>query len=106
MSFYHWKQMTQPILFGLHGVMVIRHLHIRSAQYATNGIPVPLFRGVAPIYVAADSSLPAGYDVQYDYQSGLLRVYRWDGTAWGEASSIPQDFNFRVLFIYETVKAS
>jgi len=106
MNFYRWRILTGPILFGLQGVLILRNLRIDHTQFSGESIPVPLYRGARPVYVAVDSALPAGYDAQYDYDTGELTLYRWDGSAWGSANSIPNTINLRVLLIYETVRAS
>ena len=106
MNFYRWRILTGPIPFGLQGVLVLRSLQVDHTLYDGDSIPVPLFRGARPVYVAVDSSLPAGYDVRYDYDAGTLTIYRWDGTQWTPASAIEDTLGLRVLMIYEKVRAS
>jgi hypothetical protein len=106
MSSYRWRILTGPILFGLQGILVLRGLRIDHTLFGGDPIPVPLFRGARPVYVAVDSALPAGYDAQYDYDTGELILYRWDGTSWLSANAIEDTINLRVLFIYETLRAS
>ena len=106
MNFYRWRILTGPILFGLQGVLVLRSLRIDHTLFSGESIPVPLLRGARPVYVAVDSALPAGYDAQYNYDTGELTLYQWDGSAWVRANSIPDTLNLRVLMIYETVRAS
>jgi hypothetical protein len=36
----------------------------------------------------------------------LLTLYRWNGSDWVVPDSIPNAFNLRVLFVYETLRAS
>ena len=106
MNFYRWRILTGPILFGLQAVFILRGLRIDHTLFNGGAIPIPLFHGVRPVYVAVDSALPAGYDVQYNYDAGMLTLYQWDGIDWFVPDSIPNTFNLRVLFIYETVRAS
>jgi hypothetical protein len=106
MNAYRWRMLTSPVLFGLQGVLILRNLRIDHTLFNGEPIPVPLYRGARPVYVAVDSALPAGYDVQYDYDAGTLILYQWDGTGWFTPDSIPNTFNLRVLLIYETVRAS
>jgi len=106
MNAYRWRTLTSPILFGLQGVLVLRNLRIDRTLFSGGAIPVPLYRGARPVYVAVDSALPAGYDAQYDYDTGELTLYRWNGTDWVAADTIPDTLNLRVLMIYETVHAS
>jgi len=106
MNFYRWRILTGPILFGLQAVFILRGLRIDHTLFTGGVIPVPLFRGVRPVYVAVDSALPAGYDIRYDYDAGTLTLYRWNGTDWVPANSITNTLNLRVLFIYETMRAS
>ena len=106
MNAHRWRILTGPILFGLQGVLVLRSLRIDHTQFSGELIPVPLYRGALPVYVAVDSALPAGYDAQYNYDTGSLMLYKWDGLGWDVAETIPNTFNLRVLFIYETVRAS
>ena len=106
MNSYRWRILTGPILFGLQGVLVLRSLRIDHTQFGGEPIPVPLLRGARPVYVAVDSALPAGYDVQYDYDAGTLTLYQWNGTSWVPATSITGTLNLRVLLISETVRAS
>jgi len=106
MNFYRWRTLISPILFGLQGVLVLRNLRIDHTLFDGGSIPVPLYRGARPVYVAVDSALPAGYDAQYNYDTGTLTLYEWDGSAWVGANSIPDTLNLRVLFIYETTRAS
>jgi len=106
MNSYRWRTLTSPILFGLQGVLVLRSLRIDHTLFEGESIPVPLYRGARPVYVAVDSALPAGYDAQYDYDAGTLTLYRWNGTSWVPADSITNTLNLRVLFIYETIRAS
>ena len=106
MNAYRWRMLTSPVLFGLQGVLILRNLRIDHTQFSGESIPVPLYRGARPVYVAVDSALPAGYDVQYDYDAGTLTPYQWDGSVWVAADVIPDTLNLRVLMIYETVRAS
>ncbi len=106
MNFYRWRTLTGPILFGLQAVLVLRGLRIDHTRFTGEAVPVPLFRGARPVYVAVDSALPAGYDIQYDYDSGTLTLYRWNGTDWVPADTIPDTLSLRVLMIYETMRAS
>ena len=106
MNAYRWRTLTSPILFGLQGVLVLRSLRIDETRFAGERIPVPLYRGARPVYVAVDSALPPGYDIQYDYDTGTLTLYQWNGTDWVPAGGILETFNLRVLMIYETVRAS
>jgi hypothetical protein len=108
MSFYRWRTLTGPIPFGLQGVLILRGLRIDHTQFDGGAIPVPLFRGARPVYVAVDSALPPGYDIQYDYGTGNLTLYEWKDVdqEWRPADSIPNTFNLRVLFIYEALRAS
>ena len=106
MNAYRWRMLTSPVLFGLQGVLILRNLRIDHTQFAGELIPVPLYRGARPVYVAVDSALPPGYDAQYDYDAGGLTLYRWIGSAWVIVASIENTLNLRVLFIYETVRAS
>jgi len=106
MNAYRWRMLTSPVLFGLQGVLILRNLRIDHTQFSGESIPVPLYRGARPVYVAVDSALPAGYDVQYDYDAGMLTLFQWNGTDWFNTDSIPNTLNLRVLFIYETVRAS
>jgi hypothetical protein len=106
MNAYRWRIVTGPILFGLQGVFVLRSLRIDHTLFGGGAIPVPLYRSVRPVYVAVDSTLPAGYDMQYDYDAGTLTLYQWNGTSWVSATSITGTLNLRVLMIYETMRAS
>jgi hypothetical protein len=106
MNAYRWRTLTNPILFGLQGVLILRGLRIDHTLFSGEEIPVPLYRGARPVYVAVDSALPAGYDMQYNYDTGTLTLYEWTGGAWGDARGITEPFNLRVLFIYETTRAS
>jgi hypothetical protein len=108
MNAYRWRTLTTPILFGLQGVLILRGLQIDHTRFNGESIPVPLYRGGRPVYVAVDSALPPGYDAQYDYDTGTLTLYqwKWNGTDWVPATSIPDTLNLRVLFIYETTRAS
>ena len=106
MNAYRWRILTGPILFGLQGVLVLRSLRIDHTLFSGDPIPVPLLRGARPVYVAVDSALSAGHDVQYNYDTGTLVLYKWDGIGWDAAETIPNTFNLRVLLIYETVRAS
>jgi hypothetical protein len=106
MNAYRWRTLTSPILFGLQGVLLLRGLRIDETAFNGEAIPVPLYRGARPVYVAVDSALPAGYDIQYDYDTGTLTLYQWNGTDWVPATSITGTLNLRVLLIYETVRAS
>ena len=106
MNAYRWRMLTSPVLFGLQGVLILRNLRIDHTQFAGESIPVPLYRGARPVYVAVDSALPPGYDAQYDYDAGELKFYLWDGINWVSADAIPDTLNLRVLMIYETVRAS
>jgi hypothetical protein len=107
MNFYRWRTLVGPIPFGLQGVLILRGLRIDHTHYSSDEpIPVPLFRGARPVYVAVDSALPPGYDVQYDYNTGSLTLFQWNGSDWIVPDSIPSAFNLRVLFIYETLRAS
>jgi len=94
------------VLFGLQGVLILRNLRIDHTQFSGESIPVPLYRGARPVYVAVDSALPPGYDVQYDYDAGMLTFYRRAADGWDTADGIPDTLNLRVLMIYETVRAS
>jgi hypothetical protein len=106
MNAYRWRTLTSPILFGLQGALILRSLRVDHTLFSGDPIPVPLYRGTRPVYVAVDSALPPGYDAQYDYDTGELTLYRWDGTSWMPANAIEDTINLRVLFIYETVRAS
>jgi len=106
MNAYRWRALTSPIVFGLQGVLILRGLRIDHTLFEGEPIPVPLYRGARPVYVAVDSALPAGYDAQYDYDTGELILYRWNGSSWARASAIEDTINLRVLMIYETVRAS
>ena len=106
MNAHRWRILTGPILFGLQGVLVLRSLRIDHTLFSGESIPVPLLRGARPVYVAVDSALPAGYDVQYNYDTGMLTLFQWNGTDWFNIDSIPNTFNLRVLLIYETMRAS
>jgi len=106
MNAYRWRTLTSPILFGLQGVLVLRNLRIDHTLFSGESIPVPLYRGARPVYVAVDSTLPPGYDAQYDYDTGELTLYRRTAEDWNIADSIPDTINLRVLLIYETVRAS
>jgi hypothetical protein len=106
MNAYRWRTLTSPILFGLQGVLILRGLQIDDTRFSGDPIPVPLYRGARPVYVAVDSALPSGYDVQYDYDTGTLTLYKWDGTTWDTADDIMETLDLRVLMIYETVRAS
>jgi len=106
MNAYRWRTLTSPLLFGLQAVLMLRGLRIDHTLFSGEAIPVPLYRGARPVYVAVDSALPAGYDIQYDYDTGTLTLYQWNGTAWVPASGILEPFDLRVLIIYETVRAS
>ena len=106
MNAYRWRTLTSPILFGFQGVLILRNLRIDHTLFSGEAIPVPLYRGARPVYVAVDSALPPGYDAQYHYDTGELRLYLWDGSAWIAADVIPDTLNLRVMFIYETVRAS
>jgi len=108
MNAYRWRTLTSPLLFGLQAVLILRGLRIDHTLFSGEAIPVPLYRGARPVYVAVDSALPAGYDIQYDYDTGTLTLYRWNGTdnLWVYADSITETLNLRVLIIYETVRAS
>ena len=106
MNAYRWRMLTSPILFGLQGVLILRNLRIDHTQFSGESIPVPLYRGARPVYVAVDSALPAGYDAQYNYDTGELTLYRWTADGWDTADGITETLNLRVLFIYETVRAS
>jgi len=106
MNFYRWRILTGPILFGIQAVLILRGLRIDHTLFNGGAIPIPLFHGVRPVYVAVDSALPAGYDVQYDYNAGTLTLYQWNGTSWVPATSITGTLNLRVLLIYETMRAS
>ena len=106
MNFYRWRTLMTPVLFGIHGVFILRSLRIDDTLFSGESIPVPLYRGAYPVYVAVDSALPAGYDAQYDYNSGTLTIYESKDDGWQQATSIPETLNLRVLFIYETQRAS
>jgi hypothetical protein len=106
MNFYRWRTLMGPTLFGIQGVLILRGLRIDHTRFAGESIPVPLFRGAYPVYVAVDSALPAGYDIRYDYDAGTLTLYQWRSEDWDTADSIQETLNLRVLFIYETVRAS
>ena len=106
MNSYRWRTLMTPILFGIQGVFILRGLRVDRTLFNGEAIPVPLYRGERPVYVAVDSALPAGYDAQYDYDAGTLTLYRWDGTDWVPADSISDTLNLRVLMIYETARAS
>ena len=106
MNSYRWRTLTSPILFGLQGVLILRGLRIDPTLFNGEAIPVPLYRGARPVYVAVDSALPPGYDAQYDYDTGALTLYLWDGVEWTPAAGIQETLNLRVLFIYETTRAS
>jgi len=106
MNSYRWRTLTSPILFGLQGALILRGLRIDHTLFNGEAIPVPLYRGARPVYVAVDSALPRGYDAQYDYDTGTLTLYLWNGAEWTRATNIQETFNLRVLFIYETMRAS
>ena len=106
MNAYRWRMLTSPVLFGLQGVLILRNLRIDHTLFNGESIPVPLYRGARPVYVAVDSALPAGYDAQYNYDTGELTLYRWAADGWDTADGIPDTLNLRVLMIYETVRAS
>ena len=108
MNVYRWRTVVGPILFGLQGVLVLRTLRVDHTQFTGQPIGVPLFRGAAPVYVAVDSALPAGHDMVYNYDTNQLIIHRWNNTSqnWQPASSLAETLNVRVLFIYETVRAS
>jgi len=106
MNSYRWRALTSPILFGLQGVLVLRSLRIDHTLFEGESIPVPLYRGARPVYVAVDSALPPGYDAHYDYDAGVLTIYELKPDGWDTAEAIPDTLNLRVLFIYETIRAS
>ena len=106
MNAYRWRTLTSPILFGLQGVLILRGLRIDHTLFSGDPIPVPLYRGARPVYVAVDSALPPGYDARYDYDAGTLTIYRSTGEDWDTADGITETLNLRVLMIYETVRAS
>lgn len=72
-------------------------------DYPTEGVFVPGYHGRPPIFVAADQSLPVGYELQYDYDSRRLRLYHWDGTTWqrGHPAEGSQAFTVPLLALYE-----
>jgi len=102
---YRWFFLTDPIVLGSRSVFVLSSLTISADAFSGEPIPVPMYRDSFPIFVAVDSSLPAGYDAVYDYSDSMVRIYRYDNASdeWVQADSIPQDFEFRVLMIYEVI---
>jgi len=108
MNVYRWRTVVGPILFGLQGVLVLRTLRVDHTQFLGEEISVPLFRGAPPVYVAVDSALPPGYDMVYNYDKNSLTIYSWNGVDenWRRADSLNETLEVRVLFIYETLRAS